>query len=896
MWRDSLWLIRTKLEPPAPTDRLIPRHRLRKRLPALLKSRLTLVHAPAGFGKTSLLAEWARCLRNQNVRVAWLSVDEDDAEPLQFFAYLTAALEASGIEVGHLGPAAARGFPDVPVTSIVAALTGAIERSTARTVVIIDDYHRIASRPAGHRPRGDAVGAALAKLIDTLAARISFVIAGRSRPSLPSSATRSAEARLEISADELRFTDEETRRLLNPGVAALSDEQLSRLANGADGWAIALATVRQWLGAGWRAERILAALANPGADLRGYLTEQILRSLEPRQREFLRRTCVVDRFSRDLAAALCPNENVDEIIVGLERKDLLVSHWDGGERWLRYHRLLSDTALAELRSDPPDNETSLHRAAAEWFFDAGLHAEAVRHALATGDEDLLAGLFERAGGWWLVVTGNIGLARNALTRIPVSVLRKFPRSHLAWILMLGKQGKVTEARRELSRLDLRLATDPLMEYDAAIIEACVARYEDAPVSLDQCAALAARAAFLPQDQHVVLATYGNILCAMYFEAGDLPAALSVGDDAVRHYRSQSSIFGEVFVYVHQGCALLESARLRDAEALLRQAWILARDTTGPNTETEAVAACMLAVALYEKGDIVESEALLSPALVAMELGESWYELLARSYDVAAAIGRRHGGVNAALAVIRRVRATAATRDIGRLEEFADMLELRERTSAGETDTAIVVQLEAATRARLAVGQSPRVRFRRQLALARLELQRYQATAALALLAPLIDATRSAGHWRVHIEALALRAQALHSLGEQWQARQEFDAAVSLAMFEGHRQLFRDLGPALLPLAQAQTTSDAEARLPRVRDLFVNSIVEDWQQRGGESDVAVLSEREQAVLRLLAQGLTNKAIARALQVSDNTIKFHLKNIFTKLGVTSRAAAVRALHPQ
>jgi LuxR family maltose regulon positive regulatory protein len=108
-------------------------------------------------------------------------------------------------------------------------------------------------------------------------------------------------------------------------------------------------------------------------------------------------------------------------------------------------------------------------------------------------------------------------------------------------------------------------------------------------------------------------------------------------------------------------------------------------------------------------------------------------------------------------------------------------------------------------------------------------------------------------------------------------------------------LFRDLGPALLPLARAQTISDAEARLPRVRDLFVNSIVEDWQQRGAESDVAVLSEREQAVLQLLAQGLTNKAIARALQVSDNTVKFHLKNIFTKLGVTSRAEAVRALHP-
>src|SRR5690606_24655676 len=213
---------------------------------------------------------------------------------------------------------------------------------------------------------------------------------------------------------------------------------------------------------------------------------------------------------------------------------------------------------------------------AEWFFGAGLHAEAVRHALATGDEDLLAGLFERAGGWRLIVAGNIGLTRNALTRIPVSVLRKFPRSHLAWILMLSKQGKIREARQEFSRIDLRQGNDPFIKYDAAVLEACVACYGDAPITHQECAALVEQLSRLPQDEHVLRATYGNILCSMYIEAGDLAASLAVGDDATRHYRSQGSIFGEVFVYVHQGCALLESGRLRDAEALLRQAWNLAR--------------------------------------------------------------------------------------------------------------------------------------------------------------------------------------------------------------------------------------------------------------------------------------------------------------------------------
>src|SRR5690606_12462834 len=151
----------------------------------------------------------------------------------------------------------------------------------------------------------------------------------------------------------------------------------------------------------------------------------------------------------------------------------------------------------------------------------------------------------------------------------------------------------------------------------------------------ECEALVERVSRLPQDEHILRATYANILCSMYIEAGGLDASLAVGDDAARHYRSQCAIFGEVFVSVHRGSALLESARLRDAEALLRQAWNLARDTTGPNTETDAVTACMLGVTLYELGDVEAAESLLLPALAAMEQGETWYELLARSYATSA---------------------------------------------------------------------------------------------------------------------------------------------------------------------------------------------------------------------------------------------------------------------
>lgn len=878
-----MWLIRTKLEPPAPTDRLIARPALRRRLPAILKSHLTLVHAPAGFGKTSLMAEWQRCLRSQNVRTAWLSVDEDDSDPLQFFAYLTGALEAAGVAVGQLGATAARGFPDVPISSITTAMARAIARTGGRTVVLIDDFQRL---------NADAIDRALSRLLRESSGALSFVIAARERPQL-AQCTTLFPAQVEIGTAELRFSGEEARHLLAASAANLSDEQLERLLLQTDGWAIALVAVRQWFAQGWSAERVFSALAAPGPDLSRYLTEQILLSLTHDERDFLRATAPLERFNAELAALLHQHRGARDTIASLERKDLLVVHWDGGERWFRYHRLLSETVQAALAIEEPLRAVEVHRRAAQWFFDAGHHSDAVRHATLAGDSALLAQLFERAGGWRLIISGNIGLVRNALSRIPLDVLRSYPRSHLGWILMLGKQGRVAEARREfgLVREHEAIADDRLFRHETTIIEGCLLRYEDAPATSEYCALLVALHDALPEDQIVVRATCANILTAIQFENGNLEGALLAGDQAVAEYRAMHSLFGEVFVYVHQGCALIERGRLRDAEATLRQAWRLALDTTGPNTETEAVAACMLACALHARGERGEAAKLLGPSLAAIEKNEAWFELFATGYATAMALARTSDGTAAALAVLDGARGVAASRDLPRLEQFVDMLELRERVIAGDTGSPRLLALEAQIRAQSCLQPPPRVAWRLEITLGRLALARRDYGRALTAFSLLAERCGAASHVQLQIEALLLAALAHAGQSQTARARESFDRAVGLAMFENYRQLFVECGSSILPLADAGTES---GRLPRVRDRFLRAVTEEIRAAlPPQADEPVLSERERAVLRLLADGMSNKAIARALQVSDNTVKFHLKNIFSKLGVSSRAQAASAL---
>jgi LuxR family maltose regulon positive regulatory protein len=881
-----MWLIRTKLEVPAPTGRLVSRQRLRRQLPSVLRARLALVHAPAGFGKTCLLAEWQRCLASQRVRTAWLSLDEDDSEPLQFMAYLTAALAAAGIDVGHLGPAAERGFPDVPVSSLVAVLNQAVQRSRGRTVVMLDDYHRL---------RGGAVDAVLVSLIQGLGSRVSFVIAARERPAFAHADRALRVTCVELAGDQLRFTLDETRALLER-TGAVSEEAVQSIARGTDGWAIALAAARDWLASGWSAERVHDALARPAADLNRYVADQILESLAPAEREFLRRTAIVDRFSEPLAHALCGDLPVHDAIAALERKDLLVVIWDGNESWFRYHRLIAELASAELpgAAEPAGCRVreQLHRRAAEWFFEAGHHAEAVRHALATGDDRLLAELFERAGGWQLIVTGHVGLTRNALTFIPPEVMREYPRSQLARILMLAKSGRPDEAYREIERLRARHlpSDDELLEMEVELMRVGVDRYGDRACDEPYVARFRALFDRVPSDHTPLRAAFANMLCALQYERGELEAAFATGDEAVAQYRRMSSLFGEVFVYVHQGRALHEMGRLRDATSTLRQAWALARDTTGPNTETEAVAAATLAAALYESGDLEEADGLLATALQALEQGESWFDVLAVAYETAAAIALERVGPTAARAIAQRAREMAARRDLGRLFRFADLIDLQSHLAAEALDTRLVPILEASLSVGLATEVSPRLRLRMSLALARLALARGQAHGARESAVRLAAECKVSGHHRLAIHAMLVEALAANSLGESESAASAFDRAVNLAMHEGFQQVFRDFGDALRPLVEQAGLSGFDAHAPRVRDRFLQAVHDGLRPPAEMSGGDNLSDREREVLRLLAEGLSNKAIARALSVSDNTVKFHLKNLFTKLGVSTRTEAV------
>lgn len=882
-----MWLIRTKLEAPEPTDRLIARPRLRRHIPAVLGNRLTLVHAPAGFGKTSLLAEWRRCFRARKVRTAWLSLDQDDSEPRRFLAYLTASLNLAGVDLGHLAPPAAHGLPNVPISSLIAAVKSSVGRSSARIVVLIDDYHRL---------QGQSVADVLEKLVMGLHASVSFVISSREWPSHFAQRMVLADACLELSADDLRFTADEAHELLRQGVRTIAEEDHEAVIVRADGWAIALTAARDWLASGGSVTRARQSPGSATTDLSFFIANQVLIGLTASERDFLYRTAIVDRFTVDLAAQLCERLPVRQIITALERKDLLVVVSDGACQWFRFHRPIAETAMAAVEREQPLLVAALHRRAAEWFLRYGLRAEAVRHAVATGDDNLLARHFEQADGWKLVANGHIDLARDALTHIAPEVLRAHPRTHLASILILAKQGCHEEARRQLDVLAATQANraDALLSTEIDLFVLGLQGYAGATAIEEQRAALLSLSCAVPDNQTASRAILAGVSCNIHYECGDLELAIVKSGEALRIYRAARSLVGEVWMYVQHSAVLLELGRLRDAQAVLREALLLARDTTGLRSEVEAAVAVMLGSTEYESGNLAEAERLIAPALAVIEQRESWFEVLSCAYLTTCALARDREGSSAALAIVHRARRAAIARSVPRLASLSNVMEMRERVLAGETDGPALLQLEASIVASRELEHSPRLRMRAGLELARLAIARGEYSAAETSASDIAVAAEELRHQRVRIEALIVRALAQRALGQCENAVDTVESAVELAMHEGYRQVFCDFGSALLPLLNLEGTIGPDGKLARVRDRFLSPVIDATRaKRRGTAPNPDLSGREQMVLRLLAEGLSNKAIAKSMQVSGNTVKFHLKNIYAKLGIASRADAVTAM---
>lgn len=879
-------LLRTRLYFPAARPERVFRPRLVERLEAGLQGALTLVSAPAGYGKTTLLAEW-RAGAGRETPAAWLSLDAGDNDPARFLQYLSAALE--GLQEGLLENTQAllQATQIPPQETILTVLLNELAAFPEDFVLVLDDYHWISEQ---------AVHAALDFLLEHLPPIMHLVLLTRADPPLPLARLRARGQLTEIRAQHLRFTAAETTKFL-AGVMRLQLEarHIARLETRIEGWPAGLhlaALSMQGLSAESLSE-FVEAFAGGHQYILDYLVDEVLNRLSESEQDFLRKTCLLERLTGALCDAMTGYDDGRHTLEALQQANIFISPLDDTRKWYRYHPLLASVLQNRLRAVEPHSLPLLHRKAAEWLDANGLIEEAIRHAQASGDSQYLGRLLIRHADH-LFNNENRSTLQRWFESLPVEMIATDPRLGVRFAQLLWSLGRRTGLEAYLHRAEQalqadeesgKIAADPgSYALVAARIRSLQSMAATEMGAYDRAVALAEQTlALAPADAHEMRAYALIGLSIAYREMGYFDEALQASREAIPEGRQSGRLGLMLDAYAGAGQTLQVKGLLNQAAEVYLEGIRYAESVDRARMFQYALVYVELANVYYAWNDLAKAEAYLEKGL---QLSEQGGRKLVTQYGrvYQARLLRAKGETRRALALLEQVDFETRQAGISAISVQVNALMAHFRAELGlEAPASLLEDVGLQTGERIGYRQAIRVL---QSARGLLALGRWQP--ALDLARDLGAAADRCGCLSWQVEALAMQAAAAYRLGEASGGLDLLCRALALAEPQRQVRTFLDLGEPLgemLRVLQRQMAGSAF-----VAELVTASGVHGGAALPGQGLSAPLSERELEVLRLIAAGCSNQEIAERLVLALGTVKRHTSNIFNKLDVDNRTAAV------
>lgn len=907
-------LILTKLSPPVSGRGTVLRQRLTGSMREEGLRKLTLVTAPAGFGKTTLMTQWYQVVAEAGVAPCWLSLAPEDREVRQFLAYVIGALRTIDPAIGGDAAELLESQASVQPHKVIGRIVNDLVVEGRAVALFLDDYHAV---------DGAEVAEVLSTLLALAPANFHLVIASRSTPGLPVASLRVRGDLREFGVADLRFDDCETERFLKAGRAPMLDHrQLAALQERTEGWAAGLQLASLSLDGpgGW--DGFIASFSGSLREVADYLAADVLNRQRPEIRDFLLKTAILDRLSAPLCEAVTGRADAQRLLEDIEAEGLFILPLDRERRWYRYHHLFADFLRLQLERTLPQSLRDLNSRASRWFAAAGLPLEAVAYAMKAEDYDAAAALVEEHAHAMLKV-GAMARVEEWIGGLPPSVIDRRPRLPIyrCWALfhMRSPDKALVELRRAEALIAERQArgesigglTAAQITAEIQALRAGIAiAFDDVDAAIDLAIEPAERA---PGAMTWIAAVLSNIRGYALLARGQFHEARQALARAREAHRDFDAPFGIVYADCFLGMVELAEGHLHAAAALFQQAADIA-ERGGCLAPGIAVANVLRGVVLYEWNRLSDAEGLIAPYLGLLdECGHVEAQVL--GYLTMARIKEAQDRQPEAKAYFNRVRAICGRTLFERQRVQGLHEEIRALLRRGDLETA----RDRLREEQITLDHPPesagapwdRIRALHDLIRARLHIAAGHGAAALALIAPTLEAARTAGRRQRIIELLLLQAKALQMTGAAAAARAALCEAVTLGESERYMRHFldegdyvRDLLAGLLGVLDRDGSGqDAEAPVPAH---YLRQLVAGFEPlarpapavppRAADADGPLLLEplsgRENNVLVLMAAGKSNRAIARELAITENTVKWHIKNIFQKLGVENRTSAVLA----
>jgi LuxR family transcriptional regulator, maltose regulon positive regulatory protein len=888
-------LLATKFNLPHLRSSLVRRSHLTERLQQGGEEALTLISAPAGFGKTTLLAQW---LAENNTPVAWLSLEQEDNDPTRFLSYVIAALQTVDAQIGITALALLHTLHPPPPETLITLLTNDLaSHATGDVILVLDDYHVIDAEPI-HR--------AMTFLVEHLPPNMHLVLATRADPPLPLARMRARGQLTEVRASDLRFSAAEAGMFLQGMMGFdLSEEALVGLERRTEGWIAGLQLAALSMRGRSDISSFLTAFSGSHRFVLDYLSEEVFASQPAHIRFFLLHTCLLERLSGSLCDAVTGMTGGQAMLEWLDKANLFLVSLDDERQWYRYHHLFAEVLRHHLEQTEPALVLELHQRASAWYEQQGLFGEAIHHALAASDFEHAADLIEKSYKE-IALHGNVHLVLGWIKMLPDELVRARPSLSIYYadLLMFTHEMEAAEARLQDAEQSLEKNKDtlqgPMILGPIATIRAIIARYSG---DLERSVSLAHQALDVFPETEVDWRASAMVNAAhSYLVSGDVtPASERLVAEAVELARSS----GDLFLILR---SMTLFAWLEVLRGHLREAAVTYEKAAHTIPERQVLQALTGGAAYYfGMGDVLREWHQLDEAegylTAGMELVSGRLTVFADEvtlgYMASARLHYEKGDYSSA------IKTLDAFEQLARQRRFVS--HLLERVSALKAQLELARgNLASAARWADESGLSiydedlSYLHERAYLTLARVRIaQAIEEPAgslfedALHLLDRLLENAEAKVRMGSALEILLPRSLALQARRDRKGALATLQRALTLAAPAGYVRLFVDEGEPMLTLLRlAQSHGIMSGYVATLLAAFG-----EWDATSAgatlpESKALVepLTEREREVLRLLYEGASNREIARRLVVTVNTVKKHVFNICGKLGAQNRTQAI------
>lgn len=870
---------RHRLNPPRQSVALCNRPHLLAALNQARANRLSLVVAPAGYGKTTLLAQWAEHLRSKGTKNAWCSLSPRESSPTVFLRFIAQSLHLSGIDMSGTG------LLETSQTSIDAAFASIIEQLEAvegETVLIFDEFEVISD---------PATTELLCRLINALPHCIHVTIAARRCPHLTTLALNAHDNVYTLRIDDLQFTKDEVAELL----ADVHDcQDLSDIQNHTEGWPVAVQLYRLWA----KSDGTLHVHSGdicPFNSVVDYLSEQVFKTLPDSLRNFLRQVQILDVIEPELADYV--RGVTDSLSQLLDLQSVLPSFaeadtYDSTIR-LRLHPLVAQAVRSHYQL-PASEALELKRRASTWCLDQERYVDAVRYAVSTGDHAKISHVIKKIHPLHIFMREGISELQALVNELPPYIRENNRRIKLMLTFIHFKAGFFLEARAELDQMLVELNSeagqqkaDLQLKVEALALDMMIQSYMG---SYDDQALEDLMDTFrtLTEGDPTMWTWRVNLLVVMHEQRGHFRQAREELQKCEAIYDAHGITWAGFHVSTHHVLINLAQGSLRKVSTGVKLISEKHRERFSSNSAILGVVRLVEAAANYERGQIEGIETAVYQALELLGESEGWFEHRSIAIYILAECKYRQGGVAAVENLVREWESWANARGIVYFRRILPALLVRYLSLSGRLTEATEIRSQALPETFEMAEWQPRMWRETDIIAAALThyfIASEDLETAERCASKLLDDGIATERLRTQISSLIFLAIVTHKKGATTDAETHMIDAVRIACPEGFVAPFVESGQSVIQLLQSIHTSPM---LSKYEYQHVELILKCASRTDGTNPLD-LTPKEVEVLRSLSENASNKLIARQLGISENTVKFHLKRIFSKLGVTSRRAA-------